>query len=217
MPVVTALSVQVRNPDRVNVSIDGRYRLSLDIVQVGDLGVKVGREYDETELAELETESQFGKLYSQALEYSLVRPRSSREMQDYLWRKTQTRKVKKRATGEVVERAGVSKELTHRVHERLVQKGYVSDEMFTRFWVENRNQRKGMSERKLRAELAMKGVSSVLVETVLQESERTDTSELQKVIEKKRARYPDERKFIAYLMRQGFRYDDVREALTAQE
>ena len=65
---VTSLSSQVRNPDRVNVSIDGKYRFSLDVSQITDLNVRVGRELENDEEAELEIESQFGKLYARALE-----------------------------------------------------------------------------------------------------------------------------------------------------
>ena len=65
---VTSLSSQVRNPDRVNVSIDGKYRFSLDVSQITDLNVRVGRELENDEVAELEIESQFGKLYARALE-----------------------------------------------------------------------------------------------------------------------------------------------------
>lgn len=88
---ITSISVQAKNPDRVNVSVDGRYRFSLDIFQVGDR-VKVGKEYGEDELAELETESLFGKLYGRTLEYCLLRPHSIREVRDYLWRKTRDRR-----------------------------------------------------------------------------------------------------------------------------
>lgn len=71
---ITDISLQAKNPDRVNVSVDGKYRFSLDVFQVGDLGIKIGKEYSEEELAELETESQFGKLYAPALEYTMLRP-----------------------------------------------------------------------------------------------------------------------------------------------
>ena len=40
---ITALTAQVRNADRVNVFIDGTYDFSLDVAQVVDCGVKVGR------------------------------------------------------------------------------------------------------------------------------------------------------------------------------
>ena len=196
--------------------VDGKFRFSLDVFQVADLGIKKDREYSEKELNELETESQFGKLYARALEYCLMRPHSSREVRDYLYRKTLSRKYKSKRTGELMERPGVSQAVTERVHQRLVEKGYIDDEKFTRYWVENRNQTKGTSRRKLQAELAAKGVDRALVERELAESERSDSDELQKVIAKKRNRYPDDQKFMQYLMRQGFSYDDVKNALSEQ-
>jgi regulatory protein len=42
-------------------------------------------------------------------------------------------------------------------------------------------------------------------------------SELQKIIAKKRSRYDDEQKFMAYLARQGFSYDDIKEALREED
>jgi regulatory protein len=78
--IITAIGVQARNKDRVNVSVDGKYRFSLDMFQVIELGIKVGKSYDEAELTTLEEESQFGKLYGRALEYCLMRPHSAREV-----------------------------------------------------------------------------------------------------------------------------------------
>lgn len=210
---ITSISAQIKNPDRVNVSVDGKYRFSLTLSQVVDLGVRVGNEYSEAELAELEDESQFGKLYTRALEYSLMRPRSEREVRDYLYRKTRNTKYKSR-TGEIKERAGVSEEITKRIFNRLVERGFVSDENFTRWWIENRNLTKGTSLRKLTSELQTKGVDRKIIEAHLNESARTDKDELKKVIAKKHARYKDPQKFMQYLARQGFSYDDIKAALS---
>lgn len=209
---ITNLSTQQRDPNRINIFVDGKYRFSLDISQVTSLGVKVGLECSDQELADLEQESQFGKLYARALEYCLMRPHSAKEVRDYLWRKTRTTRYRSKKTGEIKERPGVSQTLTDRVYDRLVYKSYVNDEAFTRFWVENRNQTKGMSRRKLKAELRSKGVSNEVIERHLRESGRDDASELRKIIAKKRNRYPDETKFIQYLARQGFSYDDIKSA-----
>lgn len=205
---ITALKAQVRDKNRVNVFVDGAYRFSLDITQVAELGVKQGKEYSETELTELEDESQFGKLYTRSLEYVLTRPRSQREMRDYLYKKTRPTPMK---TGGM--KPGVSQALTDRVFNRLMQKGYLSDEKFARFWVENRNLRKGTSLRKLRSELSAKGVAQGLIDEVLSESERSDEAEIEKIIAKKAPRYDDEQKLIAYLSRQGFSYDSIKTAL----
>ena len=209
---ITNLSSQIRNPDQINVSIDGKYRFSLDISQITDLGVKVGRELDEAELAELETEGLFGKLYARALEYSLLRPHSVREVRDYLYHKTLTTKYKTK-NGEIKERQGYSPTLTTRVLQKLQQKNYVDDEKFARWWIETRHQNQGSSLRKLRSELAAKGVSSNIIEGVISQTDRTDDDEITKMIAKKRQKYTDEHKLMQYLVRQGFSYQQVRDAL----
>lgn len=210
---ITALTAQQKDHNRVNVMVDGVFRFSLDIFQVGDLGIKVGKEYSEQELVDLEIESQFGKLYGRALEYCMMRPHSAKEVRDYLYRKTRSTRVRNKRTGEMSERPGVSQDVANRVYDRLVDKGYVDDERFARYWVENRSQTKGVSQRKLQLELRAKGVEGGLIERLLRETERADIDEIQKVIAKKQRLYPDRQKFIQYLMRQGFRYDDIVSAL----
>lgn len=210
--IVTALKAQVRDKSRVNVYIDGVYSLSLDVTQVAELGVHKDKEYTESELQELIDESAYGKLYTRSLEYALTRPRSVREMKDYLYKKTRSTRTKEGAI-----KPGVSVSITERVLERLIEKGYVDDEKFTAFWVENRNQRKGTSFRKLQNELRAKGVSQVIIEQHLSNTERNEKDELRKVVHKKAARYDDEQKLIAYLMRQGFRYDDIKEILVEED
>ena len=214
---ITGISIQARNPDRVNVSVDGKYRFSLDIFQVTELGIKTGKEYTEEELVELETESQFGKLYARALEYTMMRPHSAKEVRDYLWRKTRTTRVRVPETNEIREKPGASQAIADRVYERLVEKGYLNDENFARYWVENRQATKGISQRKLIAELRSKGVDQSVIEQVMQNSPREEKSEIRKVLAKKRNKYDDEQKLIAYLMRQGFSYDTIREALDSDE
>lgn len=205
---ITNLTSQQKNKNRINVFVDGKYRFSLDVFQVGELGIKVGKEYSEEELRALETESQFGKVYTRALEYCLSRPHSAKEVRDYLYKKTRDGRTK---TGGI--KKGVPPVVTQRVFDRLVERGYINDEKFARFWIENRNLKKGVSKRKMVAELRAKGVETSTIEGVLADSERNDSDELQKIIKKKRSRYPDDQKFMAYLARQGFGYDDIRTAL----
>ncbi len=209
---ISSVTPQVRDKNRVNVSVDGVYRLSLDITQLLDLGIKVGLELTEEEFKALEVESQFGKVYTRALEYALTRPRSQKELRNYLYRKTREGRTK---IGTI--RPGVPVELTQRVFERLVDRGYVDDEAFAHYWIENRRQRQGVSRRQLAQELGAKGVDSSLVGRLLAEGVRSESDELQKVIAKKSRRYDDAQKLTNYLVRQGFSYDDVREALSGRD
>lgn len=208
---ITSITTQKRNNNRVNVLVDGKYRFSLDTYQLIELGVKIGRDYNEDELVAFEQESQFGKIYGRALEYCLMRPHSVREVQQYLYKKTRPKRDK---NGEL--KLGVSTEITTRVFDRLVEKGYVDDNKFARFWVENRFVSKGVSKRKLRSELMTKGINSTIISQLLSETERSDTVEIQKIIAKKRTQYPDDKKFIAYLARLGFNYDEIKKALDSK-
>ena len=101
--------------------------------------------------------------------------------------------------------------------QRLIEKGYVDDFKFAKFWIENRNQRKGSSIKKLKSELFSKGVSSEIIEQVLASSKRNDSEEIQKIIAKKAKKYADEKKLVAYLARQGFSYDEIKKALSKDE
>lgn len=206
---ITALSAQLKNPDRINVFVDGQFRFGLDIRQVVELGIKVGLELDEARLNELELESQFGKLYVQALNYCLLRPHSVREVRDYLWKKSQPKLLKSgRKT------AGLPASLTQRVLERLMAKQYLDDYHFAKWWLANRRLKQGVSLRRLRQELAQKGINQDIIDQLLAESTRDDATELQKIIAKKAHRYSDRDKLMRYLASQGFNYDDIKQALT---
>ena len=213
---ITDISLQARDNNRVNVSVDGVYSFSLDIAQVTDLNLKVGRELSDGELEELQEESQFGKLYMRALAYCLRRPHSVKEVRDYLWRKTQPA-LRKRQTG-MNNPVVYSERVASRVLSKLQQKAYVNDDEFARWWVENRQLSKGVSQRKLTAELRSKGVHADIIAQTLEKTDRTDEQELRKVIAKKHRRYAgDRQKFVQYLVRQGFSYDDVVSALNDVE
>lgn len=205
---ITGISVQKKDTNRLNVFIDGRYRFSLDALQFVELGVKVGAEVTPEQLEVLEQESGFGKLYVRALDYCLMRPRSQKEVREYLQRKTRATRTK---LGTM--RPGATTETVERVFARLLEKGYLDDEKFTRYWLENRRQKKGASRRKLEAELLQKGISRLAIDRFLDESDRTDEEEIKKIIAKKERRYPDEQKLMAYLARQGFGFDTIRRAL----
>jgi len=205
---ITAITAQKRNTSRVNVYVDGIYKFSLDTYQLVDLGIRVGKDYDEAELLKLEQESQFGKVYSRALEYCLIRPHSAREVKDYLYRKTRSTRDK---TGEIS--PGISPEITSRVFERLEEKNYIDDKKFARYWIENRSVTKGTSFRKLISELRSKGITMDIIEEAISETSRSDGDEIKKIITKKRSHYPDNQKFIAYLARLGFSYDLIKQEL----
>ena len=217
--IVTEIKEAVRDRDRLNIFIDNKFYCSLALQQVLDLHIKVGKKLSEDDLAELKKASEFGKLYQRALEYALARPHSTKEMRDYLKRKTLDKKVrvKDRKTGEykTVTKEGVSESLIEPVMKRLCERGYIDDERFTQLWLENRSVAKGASMKKLKMELRTKGIAEDIIERRFQESPRDEREELRKMIARKSKRYADEQKLIQYLVRQGFNYSDVLDELSA--
>lgn len=216
---ITDIKEAVRDQDRLNIYIDGKFFCSLALSQVVDLKLKIGRVLTDEELIELKRASEFGKLYQRALEYALLRPHSQKELRDYLKKKTLSRtiRVKNKKTGEYQTKLkeGFDASLVEPVLARLIERGYVDDERFARLWVENRSVRKGVSQKKLRLELQAKGVAQDIIENCLSEGIRNEQEELAKVIAKKAKKYPDEQKLIQYLLRQGFNYSDILDALSA--
>jgi regulatory protein len=195
---VTAIKAQVKNPERVSVYIDEKYALSLNYNQLLEQKLHVGLELNESRLAELKHISDFGKAYERTMMYSLLRPRSLREVQDYCRRKKWT------------------PEDTELIISKLVARGYINDRSFAKSWIENRAINKSTSQRKLRLELKQKGVTDDTINDVLQESSYSEGTALHDLIAKKRrlSRYKDdEQKLMQYLARQGFGFDDIKQAL----
>ena len=212
--IITQLTAGLQNPNRVNVFVDGKFTLSLDVSQVIDLGVKVGEKLSEERLQELQRASEFGKLYQRALEWALTRPHSVRETRDYLKRRQQKRAQtnRKRLNDELKPYPEIKDAVIKLVLERLQERGYIDDRKFAEYFVENRFTKKGVSRKRLELELRKKGVAEEIIESALAESVRDERAELEKMIQKKWRRY-DEVKMISYLVRQGFRYDDAKEAV----
>ncbi len=193
---ITDLKQGIKNPNRVNVLVNGKFEFSLDVAQVVDFGVKVGEVLDIARFEELKKASEFGKLYQRALEWTLARRRSKREVKEYLQKKVYEKKL--------------DQNYIDRIIERLEEKKYIDDQKFAEFWVENRFVKKGVSQKRLRMELMKKGVDKDIIEEVL--GGRNDEEELVKMIEKKRSRYDDE-KLTQYLLRQGFPYELVKDKI----
>lgn len=211
---ITKITAGVKDPNRANIFLGGRFAFSLDIAQVVDLEVKVGQKVDEKRLVELRSASEFGKLYQRTLEWALARPRSESETRDYL----RQRKLRRSALNWQREREGkkplpeLQDDTMVLVLKRLVEKKYVDDLKFAQYFIENRRLRKGISPRRLKMELKQKGIEDDLIQQVTDLTERTEEEEILKVVRKKRKKY-DDTKLIAYLVRQGFDLQKSRDAV----
>jgi len=193
---ITKLSFQVKNPDRVNVFLDGKYSFSLTIDQVLEYKVKKDLEIDEQDVKKFEKLSLDGKLRQRALEWLMIRPHSEKEVMDYFRRKK------------------VDSEQARAWLDEFILRGYQSDTSFARWWIDQRRA-KQKSQQFIRQELRQKGVDTAIIQSFLLEESVTDKSALMILIEKKQkqTKYQDSQKLTTYLVRQGYRYSDVVDAL----
>jgi regulatory protein len=194
---ITKITPAVRTEGRYNVFVDEAYSFSLDELQLVKLGLKKGQVLTDEELENYRTESDFGKNYIRAVDLISRRLRSEREIRDYAFRKKW---------------AGHN---TERVIERLYQYGYLDDARFAAAFVRSRAATRTLSKRKMTLELCQKGIKPDIIDQVLGASDEYDElAALKKLVAKKRGHYDDERKFITYLARQGFSYDDIKSVLS---
>ncbi len=199
---VTGLKQGVRDENRVNVYINGKFAFSLTVAQIVNFHIKVGDEISAEKLAEYKKASECGKLYQRALEWAILRPRSKKELYDYLCKKIYEKKIDKKYIDEIIQELEVKK--------------YVDDSKFAEYYVENRFVKKGVSAKRLRMELAKKGVAKEIIEEAVSGSERSDEEEIKKIIEKKHNKM-DAEKLVAYLCRQGFSFSLSRELVSQYE
>lgn len=192
---ITKISPAVKTPGRYNIFVDGSYSFSLDEVQLVSQKIKKGDEVDEVELEELKSDSEFGKNYIRAIDLISRRFRSEKEIIDYGFRKKWT------------------KINTTKIIDRLKQHGYLDDYRFAENYVRSRTNMSKYSNRRIRMDLQRKGIKSEIIDQLLSDSDNDQTT-LDQLIVKRINRYDSDSKLIAYLARNGFRYDDINRALT---
>ncbi|HET9850170.1 MAG TPA: RecX family transcriptional regulator [Candidatus Saccharimonadales bacterium] len=194
---ITSITRQVKNPERVNIFLAGKYSFSLSLDELIRERLKKDQELTEAELKKLKKISADGKLRSRSLEWLLGRPHSTREFKDYLRKKQ------------------VEAELTESLIDEFTTKGYLDDEKFAQ-WFTDLRQRKYKSRRAIKAELAGKGISGELAEQVLSQSNANEEEAIKEIIAKKSksSRYRDDSlRLMKYLTSQGFNYSLVKKCL----
>ena len=178
--------------------VDGAYAFSLSEGGLIESRLASGQEVDGEQLAALKKTAGLDKAYGNALRYVAMRPRSEWELKDYFRRK------------------GIDEEAGKHIMPRLRGLGLLDDMAFARAWLANRRLLKSTSKRRLRMELMQKHVPEDIIATALQEDETDERQTLRDLVAKKRSRYPDERKLMQYLARQGFGFDDIQSVLAEE-
>lgn len=198
---ITDIKQQVKNQERYSIYVDGKFSFGLSELALMNSGLRVNRELTGQELDELKDTARSDKAYNQCLGLIARRPRSEWEICEYLKRKE------------------YDPELIDQIVARLYGSKWLDDLEFARRWVENRRLLKATSKRRLNQELKLKRVSDGVIKQVLEEDDTDEAEVLKQLVARKRqqTRYQDKQKLMAYLMRQGYDYGQVKMAVNWQE
>lgn len=159
------------------------------------------------------------RYYNLTLRFLSYRPRSEKEVYEYLKKKT-----KKLATTESTEKSTetLRETLIARIMQRLIELKFIDDREFAKSWIEQRTKFKQKPLWVIESELRQKGINKDLIDEVLSSFEQVknvDIESAKKLAEKKLDFYrglpPKKRyeKVTSYLLRKGFNYDIVKKVL----
>lgn len=195
--IITDIKKQQHRNDRYSIFADGKFLFSFGESALLEIGLHIGQEISPEAAEQLKVSASFDKLYDQTLNYIAIRRRSEWEIEQYLRRKTTV----------VEDRVAVMK--------RLREGRWLDDTAFATAWVESRRLLRATNQRRLRQELQAKHVDEVVINTVLAADETDETAVLKDLVARKRrqSRYQDDLKLMQYLVRQGFNYEAVKQAV----
>lgn len=147
MARITALQPQKRDPDRVNVHLDGEYAFSL--ARIVAAWLQVGQELSAEKITVLQRDDATERAYQQALLFLSYRARSTSEIRQNL------------------RKHDIPAEIIEQTIERLQAERLADDDQFAKAWVENRSTFRPRSRRALAVELRQKGVPDEAVQSAL--------------------------------------------------
>jgi regulatory protein len=194
---ITALEIQKKNKERVNVYLDEEYAFAVTVMVAAEL--RKGQHLSDSEIARLKDQDERNKAYHRALFYLGFRARSRTEIEKYLRGK------------------GYPAEVIYETIERLARENYLDDRAFAEAWVGEREQFKPKSGKALRYELRQKGVDEAAIETALSDLDEDDLAWRALEGKLRQWRQLDEadfkKKALAFLGRRGFNYHVARDAV----
>lgn len=193
---ITALKIQQRNLQRVNVFLDDEFAFGL--ARITAAWLQVGQELSDQKIAELLTADALEIATQKALHYLEYRQRSEHEIRCHL------------------DKHGVEAGIIEEVLARLRRNDLVNDENFAKQWVENRSAFRPRSRKALAVEMRRRGIDSEAVQAALMEIKDEDEEKLAYQAAQKQARKLSQlewsdfrRKLGNFLARRGFSYDTI--------
>jgi regulatory protein len=198
MKKITAIEVQKRTPNRVNIHLDGEFAFGL--ARIVAAWLRVGQEISEEKIAQLVAEDARERAYQQSMLFLSYRARSESEIRKNL-RKHE-----------------IPEPVIDQTIERLRQDGLANDNQFAQAWVENRNTFRPRSRRMMAMELKQKGLADEDIQSAVANVD--DGASAYEAARKRAARFKGlewndfRRKLSDFLGRRGYSYSVIAPVVT---
>lgn len=192
------VTVKQGKGDKIHISIDGEYSMTVDAVYWYSLGISSGDEIDGEEFEALKYKVESRRAFNNALDILSRRAHSKEELRKKLRRK-------------------YSEEASRAALERVEELGYIDDEKFAEDYARQLYEVKHMAPYAISKELMLKGVDRDIVRRVVDDIEFDPQEEIRQIVEKKYAGKLNDEKQVrrAYntLVRLGYKYSDIMNVL----
>ena len=166
MALITKIEKQ-KNSKRLSIYLDGVYGFGMGLEDFIKSKIKVGKHLSNKELEVLIQKTSYNNILDKLLRFCTIRPRSKKEVVDYLKRKK------------------VPKSFEKRLFIRLNHLELLDDCKFTQWWIDQRITFRQDSKIAIQTELLQKGISKEIVEDVFAKSKYSETDSIKKLIKKK--------------------------------
>ena len=194
MSEITSIEPQVKDKNRCNVYIDGRFYCGIKLEVAIKYHLKAGMHIDKEKLDEIQLETEKSQAVDKAMTHLSATMKTERQMYDFL--------VKKGYTQAVIDY----------VLEKLNYYKFIDDFAYCRAYINSVN---GKGRRAIEADLIKRKAKREAIDSVLQEFEE-DTDEayavLQKYLRGKEMNKANILKGCKYLLSKGFSYDTAHSA-----
>ena len=200
MPVITSIKPQ-KNNKRLNIYIDNKFAFGLDLDNFVKFHLKVDQELDEKQINKIIKEAEFKKILDKLLNFATLRPRSEKEIKDYLKRKKSPESI------------------TEELFKRLNSLELIDDTKFAKWWVEQRQSFSPKTKRVLGNELRIKGIDRETIKEILEETEIDEVKLAKKLIKNKMYKWErfdpkiKKQKISQYLAGKGFDWNVIQDVL----
>lgn len=204
---VTALEYQKKDPDRVNIFVDGEYAFGMYVNDVVGESIFVGKEISEDEILHILRKDITSRLYNRCLDILTGTLKTEKQIRDHI------NKVYRQRASDWDTRSVMSDDITavaDEIIDRLNGLGLIDDSKFAKAYISSYYLSKPVSLYELKGKLLSKGIAKEIIDDAFYDMELDELEMLKYALQKKskndRIKKGDD-KLIQYLSRKGFSWD----------